>query len=158
MLNLIRQKVKPKQKEVLEDIKKSLQTFIYNEYLNKVHSSTRETPNERWHNEYSKVTFLDNTFIEESFLHKKERKVRKDKTIKIENNYYEVPFKYVGKTIEIRYNPTALKEVYIFEDNKKLETCQIVDKIANSKIKRKNNIDYSKVINDERDVIEMEDE
>ena len=141
----------------LDDIKKSLQTFIYNEYLNKVHSSTNETPNERWHNEYANVIFLDNNFIDESFLHKVERKVRKDKTVKIENNYYEVPFKYVGKTVEIRYDPTSLKEIYIFENNQKLETCQIVDKIANSKIKRKNNIDYSKIVNDERDVLDMED-
>ena len=141
----------------LEDVKKSLQIFIYNEYLNKVHSSTNETPNVRWHNEYANVTFLDNTFIDESFLHKVERKVRNDKTIKIENQYYEIPFKYVGKTIEIRYDPLSLKEVYIFENNQKLETCQIVDKIANSKIKRKNNIDYSKVVNDERDVLDMED-
>ena len=141
----------------LKDIKRSLQTFLYNEYLNKIHASTNETPNERWHNEYCSITFLDETFIEESFLHKIERKVRRDRTIKIENTYYEVPFKYVGKTIEIRYSPNNLNEVYIFENNKKLENCHIVDKVTNSKIKRKNNIDYSKVINDERDIIDMED-
>ena len=140
----------------LEEVKKSLQEFIYNEYLNKVHSSTNETPNVRWHNEYSFVTFLDEPFIEESFLHRVNRKVRKDKTIKIENKYYEVPFKYVDKTIEIRYNPLDLNEIFIFEKNQKLETCKIVDKVANSKIKRKNNIDYSKLVNDERDVIDRE--
>ena len=141
----------------LKDVKKSLQTFIYNEYLNKKHSSTNETPNERWHNEYANVTFLEESFIEESFLHKTDRKVRKDKTIKIDNSFYEVPFKYVGQIIEIRYNPAHLEEVYIFENNQKLETCHIVDKVANSKVKRQNNINYAKVINDERDIIDMED-
>ena len=141
----------------LEEERKSLQEFLYNEYINCTHSSTNETPNARWHNEYHLVTFLDEKFIDESFLHKVERKVRNDKTIKIENVYYEVPFKYVGKTIEIRYDPKERKEVYVFENNQKLETCKPVDKVSNSKIKRKNNIDYSKVINDERDVISVED-
>ena len=37
--------------------------------------------------------------------------------------------------------------------------CEIkkVDKVANSKSKRKNRIDYSLAINDERDVIESEE-
>ena len=141
----------------LEDVKESLQSFIYNKYINNVHSSTGETPNIRWHNEYSYVTLLDEKFIDESFLHKIERKVRKDRCVKIENKYYEVPNKYVNQTINIRYDPNNLEEIFIFENNEKKETCKIVDKISNSKIKRKNNIDYSKAINDERDVIEMDD-
>ena len=142
--------------KTLEDVNESLKSFIYNEYINKVHSSTSETPNQRWHNEYSKVKFLDEEFVNQSFLHRVNRKVRKDQTIKINNEYYDIPFKYVGLTIEIRYNPLDVNEVYLFEDNKKILSCKIVDKISNSKIKRKNTIDYSKVINDERNVLEME--
>lgn len=141
----------------LDDVKRSLSEFIYNHYINKKHSTTLETPNERWHNEYEKVIFLNHTFIDDSFLHRTKRKVRKDRTIKIENNYYEVPFKYVGMNIEIRYNPNDLNEMFIFENNQKLEKCTLVDKVSNSKSKRKNGIDYSKAINDERDVIEMEE-
>ena len=142
----------------LEEVKESLQNFLYDEYINKVHSSTNETPNVRWHNEFDKVINLDEKFIDESFLHRLERKVRNDRTIKLDNSYYEVPFKYVGQTIEIRYDPIDLKEVYIFENNNKLEKCEIIDKVSNSKIKRKNNIDYSKIVNDERNVIDLEKE
>lgn len=141
----------------LEEVNNSLKHFIYNEYINKVHSSTKETPNERWHNEYKDITFLDEEFIEECFLHRIKRKVRKDRTIKINNDYYEVPYKYLGKDIEIRYDPNNLKEVFIFENNKKIEKCNLVNKVINSKIKRKNTIDYSKVINDERNVIDKDD-
>lgn len=144
--------------KTLEDINQSLKMFLYNEYINKKHSSTLETPNERWHNEYNKVQFLDETFIEESFFHRINRKVRKDRTIKINHNYYEVPFKYVGNSIEVRYNPNDLNEMYIFSNNDKLEKCNIIDKVSNSKVKRKNTIDYSKIINDERHVIELEEE
>ena len=138
----------------LEDAKKSLQSFLYNNYINKIHSSTNQTPNERWHNEYNLIKYKDEDLVDKMFLHRVTRKVRKDMTIKINNTFYEVPFKYVGLITEFRYNPDDLSEIYIFVNEEQKETCKIVDKVANSKIKRSNNIDYSKVINDERNVIE----
>ena len=144
--------------ETLNDINESLKSFIYNEYINKKHSSTGETPNERWHNEYKNIVLLDHNFIDEAFLHRVNRKVRNDRTIKIDNDYYEVPFKYVGRTIEIRYNPNDLNEMNVFENNQKLDNCTLIDKVSNSKVKRKNTIDYSKIINDERNVIELDGE
>lgn len=142
----------------LEDIRLSLNEFIDKNYINKVHSTTKMTPNDRWHQEYEKVVFLDETFIEESFLHKTFNKVRKDRTISFRNDYYEVPFKYVGQTIELRYDPNDLSKIYLYENNKKISDIFKVDKISNSKSKRKNTIDYSKILNDERNVIEMEEE
>ena len=88
--------------ETLKDIKISLDNFIFNEYTNKEHSSTKMTPNDRWHEEYHLVQFLPEEFIDECFLHRTFNKVRKDRTIKFKNEYYEVPFKYVGQTIELR--------------------------------------------------------
>lgn len=142
--------------KTLDHVKCSLKNFLYDNYINKIHSSTNESPNARWHNEFKKIKFVDEKFIDESFLHRTIRKVRNDRTIKIDNQFYEVPFKYTGKEIEIRYNPNDLTEMFVFEDNKRLEKCEKVDKVSNSKIKRKNNIDYSKVINDERNIIELE--
>ena len=143
--------------ESLDDMKKSLNEFLYNNYINKIHSSTKMSPNERWHNEYDNITFLDENFIDECFLHRTFNKVRKDTTIKFKNEYYEVPFKYIGKTIELRYDPLNLNELFLYENNKRIQTIRKVDKVANSKIKRKNGIDYSKVINNEQDVVEREE-
>lgn len=140
----------------LEDMKNSLREFLLQNYIHKKHSSLNQTPHERWHQEIEKVTFVKEEELEKSFLHRCTRKVRKDRTIQIGHIYYEVPFIYVGKTIEIRYNPYSNKQVYLFENNQMKEICFMVDKVANSKVKRKNIIDYSKVINDERDSIEME--
>jgi len=140
----------------LDDVRKSLLEFLYTDYNNKIHSATKQTPNERWHSEYDQVRFLENDVIDEIFLHRNKRKVRKDSTIQFENNLYEVPFKYINKTINFRYDPNNMDVIYIFDGETKLEECKPVDKIANSKIKRKHNIDYSKVINNDLDVIEME--
>ena len=83
--------------------------------------------------------------------------MRNDRTIKFKNEFYEVPFEYVGKTIETRYDPTNLEILYLYEKNKMICEIKKVDKVANSKSKRKNRIDYSLAINDERDVIESEE-
>lgn len=138
----------------LEDVRNSLSTFLYKGYINKKHSVTKETPNERWHKEFSNITFLEEDLIEQSFLHRESHKVRKDRTIKFKNEFYEVPFEYVGKTIETRYNPNHLEVLFLYEDNKKICDIKKVDKVANSKSKRKDRIDYSLVVNDERNVIE----
>ena len=143
--------------KTLEDVKTSLKNFLYTKYINEVHSSTGETPNNRWHNEYKYVKILDEKFIDDAFLHSILRKVNNDRTIKFNNKNYEVPYKYIGQTIEIRYDPNELDEIIIFDDGKKI-ICKEVDKVANSRIKRKSTIDYSKIKNDERDVEEKEGE
>ena len=141
----------------LDDARNSLSEFIRDNYINKVHSVTKMTPNDRWHEEYELVEYLAEDFVEESFLHRTFNKVRNDRTIKFNNEYYEVPFKYVGQTIELRYSPNNLDKLFLYENNQKMYDVFKVDKIANSKSKRTNNIDYSKVLNDDRDVIEMEE-
>lgn len=140
----------------LDDIRISLSTFLYNNYINKVHSITKMAPNDRWHNEYNNVTYLDEKLIEESFLHRINKKVRIDRTISFQKEYYEVPFKYVGQSIEVRYDPNDVEKLYLYENNKIICECSKVDKVSNSKVKRKTGIDYSKVINDDRNIIEME--
>lgn len=109
--------------KTIEDAKNSLKDFIYNNYINKIHSSTNQTPNERWHNEFKVVQYKEEETIDNIFLHKVSRKVRKDRTVKIENKYYEVPFKYVGLTQEFRYDPSDLSKIYIFEEEKINEIC-----------------------------------
>lgn len=143
--------------KTLEDIRKSLSNFLYDNYINKIHSTTKMTPNDRWHQEIEKVKFLDETLIEESFLHRTFNKVRKDRTISFKTEFYEVPFKYVGQTVELRYDPNNLDVLYLYENDKKICDVEKTNKVANSKSKRRNGIDYSKQINDERDVYEMEE-
>ncbi len=75
------------------------------------------------------------------------RKVKKDSTISIQNILFEVPLKYVGETINVRYDPTSVDKAYIFSDeNILLDTVYPVKKIDNSKIRRKHNfksVDFS---------------
>ena len=141
----------------LDDIRRSLAEYLYCNYINKEHSVTKMTPNNRWHEEYNLVQFIDEKIVDEMFLHRTFNKVRNDSTIKFNNNFYQVPYKYIGQKIELRYNPLDFNVLYLYENDRKLVDVFIVDKVANSKTKRKNSIDYSKVLNDERDVLEKEE-
>jgi hypothetical protein len=83
--------------------------------------------------------------IENCFLHRENRVVRKDATISLKSTYFEVPQKYISQKIKIRYTPDDLSEVYILNKNNEIiDTVYPLKKIDNSKIKRKS-IDYSKL-------------
>ncbi|MDI3478816.1 MAG: hypothetical protein PWQ59_2341, partial [Thermoanaerobacterium sp.] len=61
--------------------------------------------------------------------------------ISIANTLFEVPFKYVGDSIYVRYDPTFMDKAYIFsEDGTLLDTIYPVRKIDNSKIRREHNV------------------
>ena len=135
--------------KTLEDVKESFSTYLYKEYINKEHSETKITPNNKWHNEIKELRQIEEEKVEEAFMHSRLSKVYNDSTIQINNEKYEVPYKYVGQKIEVRYYVNNPKEIIIYSDGKRCEKCKIVDKKSNSKIYRKNNIDYEKIINKE---------
>lgn len=70
-----------------------------------------------------------------------------DSTVSIDKESYEVPTKYIGSTINIRYDPTSLDEAFIFSENgDRLERILKLNKIDNSKIKSgsyKSLVDFS---------------
>lgn len=137
--------------KTIEDVKRSFEEYLYKEYINKEHSEIKETPNNKWHKEIKWLREKEAEEIEEAFMHTGECKVYNDATIKINKERYEVPYRYVGQKIEIRYYVNNPKELIIYKDGVKKETCHIVDVKANSKIIRQDNIDYTKMINKEGD-------
>ncbi len=135
--------------KTIEDVKMSFSNYLYKEYINKEHSETKTTPNNKWHNEIKEMNQKEETEIEEAFMHSRISKVYNDSTIQINNEKYEVPYKYVGQKIEVRYYVENPKEIIIYSEDKRKEKCKIVDKKANSKVYRKTNIDYERMINKE---------
>ena len=135
--------------ETLDDVKNSFNKYLYEEYINKEHSEIKISPNNKWHNEIKEIKYLNEEEVEEAFMHSRTCKVYNDSTIRINNEKYEVPYKYVGQKIEIRYYVENPKEIVIYKDGKRCEKCKLVDVKSNSKIYRKNNIDYEKMLNKE---------
>lgn len=129
----------------LEDLNQQFNIYLNREYQNKVHSGIKMTPRERYKNDINLIKYKTTKEIDKSFLHRISRKVRKDATIVINKILYEVPQKYIGQRIKLRYSPEDKSELYVIDKNNEIaETVYKLDKIANSKIKRKG-IDYSKI-------------
>lgn len=144
----------------LEELEKSYEEYIFKNYINKVHSELKKTPNQVWHSKINEMIYrrISEEQLEEAFYHQVKRKVNNDGTITIEGELYEVPQKYIKENIEIRYYAENKDNMWIYENGKKQEKVKKLDKVANSKIPRKNGIDYSKMINKEEDVIDLGEE
>ncbi len=128
----------------IEQLNDLLAGFI-NEYNSTPHSSLKEddqliTPNLRWFKDKSIIKKLDNIFIDNSFLHTVYPTIRSDAIAHIKNNDFEVDMKYIGKKITVKYDPNDLTKAWVYKDNKPEEMIKLVDRIANSKIKRKSSI------------------
>jgi putative transposase len=113
--------------------------------MNQVHSSSSITPRERYIQDSCKIKYIKPEDLDNHFLHRVSRRVNNDATIKLYNMSFEVPQKYIGQKINIRYSPVNLDIAYIFDNNNILtNTIYPLKKIDNSKVKR-NALDYTKL-------------
>ena len=126
----------------IDELNDMLNDFI-NEYNNKVHSSLKDkdgnnvSPKERWFRDQDKIKKIDNTLIDEYFLHTAYPTIRSDSIAHIKNIEYEVPTKYIGKKVVVKYDFTDREKAWIYDNGQKQEVIHIVNKIENSKIRRK---------------------
>ena len=129
----------------IDELNDLLNDFIAN-YNNSVHSSLKNelgeniTPNSRWFKDAHLIKKLDNNFIDIAFLHTAYPTIRSDAIANIKTHEFEVPMKYIGKKITVKFNPLNYDTAWIYENNKLIENIHLVNKIDNSKIKRKNTL------------------
>ena len=127
----------------IDDLNHLLLDFI-NEYNMNPHSSLKDEneelmcPNIRWFKDSSLVRKLDTEMIDIAFLHTAYPKIRSDAIAYIKGKEYEVDMKYIGKKITVKYDPLNLENAWIYDNNVLTEKISFVNKIDNSKIKRKN--------------------
>ncbi len=129
----------------LYDLNISFNKYLSEKYLNKEHSSLGMSPRERYLKDSSRINFIPIELIEDHFLHRVTRKVNSDSTIQLHSKFFEVPQKYIGQKINVRYSPASIDVAYIFDkDNSMTDTVYPLKKVDNSKIKR-NNLDYTRI-------------
>ena len=75
--------------------------------------------------------------IDVAFLHTAYPKIRSDAIAYIKNHEFEVNMKYIGKKIVVKYDPLDFSEAWIYDDGKLREKISVVNKVDNSKVKRK---------------------
>lgn len=125
----------------IEELNDMLNEFV-NDYNSKIHSSLRindknVSPKQRWFKDQDRIKKIDSNVLDEYFLHTAYPRIRSDSIAYINKIEYEVPTKYIGQKIVVKYDYSDKTKAWIYENNQKMESIKIVNKVENSKIKRK---------------------
>ena len=132
----------------LEELNSLLHDYIEKDYHQAKHSSIQSKPIDRFVKHIDNLKFIHSTReLDFIFLHRVTRKVRKDATISLKSKKFEVPQKFIGDRVNVRFLADSLDKAYLFDDDNQLITdIYPVRKIDNSRIYRgedKNPIDFS---------------
>lgn len=96
----------PKEPITLEQLNAIHWAWLGAEYHARVHSTTGRAPREHWLSQIAHLrTLPDGANIDEVFLHRAVRTVRKDATVRMAGGFLEVRPELVGKRVELRYDP-----------------------------------------------------
>ncbi|MEN4029243.1 MAG: DDE-type integrase/transposase/recombinase [Methanobacterium sp.] len=126
----------------LEELNQKLNSYIEDQYHQTIHSTIKTKPIDKYLEHLDKIRFVSSKQeLDHIFLYRTTRKIKNDATLPILNVHFEVPAKYIGERINVRYDPTCLDKAYIFNDNGKcLEAIHPVDRVANSKVLRNSKV------------------
>lgn len=122
----------------LDDLNSILWAWLRVEYHARCHSTTGRQPMEHWLSQVHHLRPLPaGKDINEVFLHRAERKVRKDSTVRFKGRWLEVRSELIGHKIQLRYDPAdqeALPRVFI-HDQFHSDTV-LLDRVKNSRRRR----------------------
>ena len=125
--------------------------LLFREYIRSynttLHSGIGCTPLERYNSSKGTVHIPKSTeWLDECFLNRVTRKVRKDATVSINKTSYDVPMQFIDQKVEIRFRPGDMDSASIIFDGDKFPL-RVTDKNENCHEKRNNgpSIDYSKL-------------
>jgi len=88
----------------LEDLNQAFSTWVDEEYHSRVHSSTRQTPLNRYLKHAHLVREAPKD-LDDHFRCHAVRKVDRDRTVSLNGRLYEAPVALIGKSITVLYHP-----------------------------------------------------
>jgi Transposase and inactivated derivatives len=141
----------------LEELNKRFWEWLDKDYHRKVHSGIEMTPLDAYIAQIDRVRHItDPTVLDLIFWHRLNRKVRTDGTITIQRKLFQVPLRYVGMRIEVRFDNYPPKEAFVFEGDVSICAAEPVNIHENARVRRtrdipENPIDFRNIFtNNER--------
>lgn len=117
----------------LQQLNNKFWAWTEQEYHQKIHSATNETPNIRWRQTVTSfMKKIDEKQLQSIFLWREKRKVSKLGLVSLCGLQFEVSSILVGKSVEVKYNHFDLSEVFIYLDGR------FIQKAKQTKISRWN--------------------
>ncbi|MDC3424243.1 DDE-type integrase/transposase/recombinase [Aquibacillus sp. 3ASR75-11] len=119
----------------LEDLNERFWRWLEEDYHRKVHASLDgKTPLEIYQSQLDQIQMIsDPSSLDPIFLKREYRKVKHDGTITLNKQLYEVPARFIGQRIELRFDD---QKVFIYEDNQEVSEIQPVSFNVNAHVKR----------------------
>lgn len=117
--------------------------WLEEDYTRKAHSGLGgKSPHEVFMSQVSNLKLVkDVKLFNENFLLRVSRKIQHDATTQVDNILYETDPRFIGKRVEIRYEPEWIndvtKELPIYDDNKKIGEAKMVRFHDNAHAKRR---------------------
>jgi transposase InsO family protein len=102
----------------LDDLNQSFWAWLELIYHKAVHSETNQTPLERYQQSLSDIRPADHDQLVQAFRWRETRKVRKDGRIELQGNSYQVDANFIGRTLELRFDPFDLSSLEIWFDGR----------------------------------------
>ncbi len=124
--------------ETLEEINAAFERWLAEEYHQRTHSSTGQSPFKRFTARMQCLRAAPET-LRDYFRTTVRRRVNKDRSVVVENRLFEAPVSLIGKRVEILYHPQSPEQVEIRLDGTSHGCLRQIDLHVNSRIKRDKN-------------------
>jgi transposase InsO family protein len=108
--------VEPAHITTLSELNVSLWAWLECVYHKHIHSETNQSPWARYAAGLDQVRHADPETVRRAFLWREKRKVRRDATLSLQGNRYQVEPRYAGRTLELRFDPFDLSQIELYLD------------------------------------------
>jgi transposase InsO family protein len=110
----------------LTDLNESLWAWLECVYHQHEHSETKQTPLARYTAGLDQVRHADPETVRRAFLWREKRQVRKDATLSLQGNRYQVDPQLAGRTLELRFDPFDLTQIELYLDGARLGLATVI--------------------------------
>ena len=110
----------------LSDLNESLWAWLECVYHQREHSETKQTPLARYTAGLDQVRHADPETVRRAFLWREKRRVRKDATLSLQGNRYQVEPHLAGRTLELRFDPFDLAQIELYLDGTRLGLATVI--------------------------------
>ena len=122
----------------LSELNKALDHWVTTHYHQKKHTSTGQTPFERFTSQMHCLRSAP-VNLKDYFRQVARRTIGKDRTITLNGRLYEGPVALIGKRVELLYHDSELEKVEVKYQNKSFGMIRPVDLHVNCRVKRDKN-------------------
>jgi putative transposase len=109
----------------LAELNESLWAWIERIYHQHAHSETGQTPLARYTAGLDQVRTVDPETLRRAFLWREMRQVRRDATLSLQGNLYQVDRHLAGRKLELRFDPFDLSRMQLYLDGAYLGTATV---------------------------------